>query len=105
MSVETGVSMSRIESGSAFGTDPMSEIRMRVIADIEFEHLPLAFLIADLLAGCTNRQQTAKSLHFRQCFLQFEDQTLSFALGGLAIADVADDQTCSVVAVRIPEYD
>ena len=40
----------------AFGTDAMAEFRSRVFTDVNFQRVPVAFVVPNLLAGRTNRQ-------------------------------------------------
>ena len=50
--------------------ETMAEFGLGVIAEIFFQLLPEAPVIADFLTGGANRNQAAKDFHFFECALQ-----------------------------------
>ena len=81
----------------------MTEIRLGMIADIDLKGVPLAHLIADLLARSADGQKPAEILHFRQSVLELSNQPLPFTLRKFAVADVADNQAGSRMPLGILE--
>src|SRR5262245_34908946 len=98
---------SAVESGiqaiNAFRADAVGEIRLRVAADVAFNRGPSPVGVANLLTGGTDRQKAAKGLDLAESLLQRRDQRLSFPLGLLARADIAevDHQTTGARSVDI----
>ena len=52
----------------------MAELRIGVLTEIIFNLIPVTFIIANSLTGCTDGQKALKGFHLRQGFLQPGDQ-------------------------------
>ena len=82
----------------------MTEIRLGMIADIEFKRAPVAPFIADLLAGRADRQKTAEGLDLGQGFPEFLDQQFPLLFSALPVANVTDNHAGSGMTLQVFEY-
>lgn len=67
----------------------MAEVRVRVLADVCLDLVPVAIVVADLLAVSADGQQAAQGLDLRQRVLEVMDKLLALLLDSLALGNVA----------------
>src|SRR5579864_4586917 len=93
----------RIEPLTAIGTDPVAEVGLGVIANINLKLVPEALFVTDFSAGGAHGKQSAETLDPSECVLQFPDQARLLGFGVFAFADVSNNQTRLRVSFRIFE--
>ena len=59
----------RVELSHATRTDAMTELSLRMVADIGFDSTPVSLVIADFLAGGANRQHSSQGLYLGDSLL------------------------------------
>ena len=73
----------------ALGTDPVAEIGLRVVTNIGLDLVPVALVVADLLAAGADGDQPAEQLDPGERIAEFLDELLAFRLLKLPLRDVA----------------
>ena len=63
----------RIKLFDAFRAYAVTKISLGVLTNVSFKLVPIAFIIAYLLARSAHGQQTAQLLHFGKGLLKFGD--------------------------------
>lgn len=101
----SGLRVLRVKLLEALPAEAMGEVSRRSVADVSLKNLPLAVLVTDFLARCTDGQQAAQQLYLAEGSLEFVDQVLAFGLGVFSATDVAKDDATKLIPFSIREDD
>ena len=72
-----------IQTAGAFRANAVAEVDVGVVANVLFDRIPFATLVADFLAVSAYREQSPEHFHVGQSLLNFTEQSLS--LGGALV--------------------
>lgn len=72
----------------AFGAQAVGKFRLRMLADIILDPVPIAGVVADLLASGTNGQQAAQRLYLGKGLAQLPDQSFAFFFCNCSLTDL-----------------
>jgi len=84
-------------------TNSVAEFSLGVTANIGFQVVPDALLVANLPAASANGKQPAQGTNLREGLLQLPNQKFALFFCGSPLADIAHDDACSEFAFGIPE--
>ncbi len=73
----------------------MAEIGFRMIANVDFDLLPIALVITYFFTPGANREQAFQGLDFSKCFLEFYDKLLTLFPHQLRLCDVSSNGRCA----------
>src|SRR3990172_7078359 len=66
-----------------------------MLLDIFFNLIPIALVVANLLARCADWQQTAERVHICEGFLEIFDKSSTIFLGLFPLRDIFSNAKCS----------
>lgn len=91
----------RIQLFCAIGADAVAELRFRAVADIRLDLLPIAAVVADLLAAGADGNKAAEQLHLGKRLPQFLLQL--FRLGDIPVAGAPADKPAVLIEDRLAD--
>ena len=65
----------------------MAKLGVGMVAEIIFDLIPIGFIVAYLLAGCTNGDHASQGFNLRQGILKLIDQFFTFHFRAFTVRD------------------